>query len=90
MLKVIPKPEGYDMAVRRADKTTNALNWGIADALYSAYEDMQKKPAVKAIVIGWYEEDENGEITLRNRIAGDTNNDMTALAVELFHRVTRT
>lgn len=88
-LKLVPKPEGFELNRIRADKTSDATRWHPEDAFYDAYLDMQKNPAVKALVVAWYESDGKGNIILRNRIAGESNNDITALGAEIFQLLTK-
>lgn len=84
-LKVIPKPVGFDVSEKRADKAADASKWLPADALYSAFEELIKAKGVKALIVAWYEVDpKTGNIVMRSRLFNETQNDGRALCAELF------
>lgn len=84
-LKVIPKPAGFDVSEKRADKAADASKWLPTDALYSAFEEITKAAGIKALSVAWYETDPvSGNIVLRSRLFNETENDGRALHAELF------
>jgi hypothetical protein len=87
-LKAVPKPEGHDLNARRADAAADASRWLPEDALYSAYEELSRTKPYGALIVAWYEQRENGDIALRLRLWNDRVNDVTALAAEVFHKMT--
>lgn len=60
MLKVLPKPEGYDLRAARAEKSGSARDWLPEDALYEAAKRIAEKGAHGAVVVAWYEKNEDG------------------------------
>ena len=60
MLKVLPKPEGYDLRAARAEKSGSARDWLPEDALYDASKRIAENGAHGAVVVCWYEKNEEG------------------------------
>lgn len=83
-LRAVPKPEGHELTVRRAEKTEDATKWFPEDALYTVYEELQKKPAVRAFICTWYEENPDGTLRLRVTQWNEHGNHSRALAAEVF------
>lgn len=61
MLKMLPKPEGYDLRAARADRSGSARDWLPEDALYDAAKRIAEKGAHGAVVVCWYEQSEEGQ-----------------------------
>lgn len=70
-LKAVPKPAGFELNQARSDKSASARDWLPEDALYSAWEQIQKdRPVHGALVVAWYSLSEAGlpilKFTLHN------------------------
>lgn len=74
-MKLVPKPEGYELRTRRADKQESCEKWEPRDALYEASHLMQGKD-VDACVVIWREADGKGGHSIKARRAGPA--DLTA------------
>jgi hypothetical protein len=74
-VKLVPKPEGYELRTRRADKQESCEAWEPRDALYEASNLMDGKD-VRACVVIWQEVDGKGETRIHARRAGPA--DLTA------------
>lgn len=59
-MKLIPKPEGFDLRDRRSAKSCSGSDWQPADALYSAQQRILSAKADTVMII-WREIDEQGE-----------------------------
>jgi hypothetical protein len=89
-LKSVPKPLNQDLADRRMDRSNFSCNWLPDNALYSAFEELNEKPAVKALLVAWYVPGETpGSLRLRTRLYSEGVNDSTALVADLFQRYTK-
>jgi hypothetical protein len=60
MLKVLPKPEGYDLRAARAEKSESARDWLPQDALYDASKRIAESGVQGALVVCWYAKSETG------------------------------
>ena len=90
-LKAVPKPLDQEFADRRMDRSNLSSNWLPENALYSAFEELSEKPAVRALLVAWYVPgDAPGSLRLRTRLFSEGVNDSTALVADLFQRYTRT
>ncbi len=65
-MKIVPKPEGFEMRQKRADKAEVSRLWLPEDAMHAASAAM-KDPKL-AILVAWYEKHENGHHVLKYRI----------------------
>lgn len=90
MLTAIPKPAAFDINNRRSNKESDAAKWLPADALYDAYQDLEARPATKALLVAWYapHPSKPGLLTMRFRLFNESDNDGRALAAELFQTIT--
>jgi hypothetical protein len=71
-LKLIPKPEGFELRDRRSSKQGDASVWRPTDALYDAQQAMVNAPEpVTAVVVVWREQGEDGRWRPRSRISGE-------------------
>ena len=82
-MKVVPTPEGYDLRHARMEKSDNT-KWLPEDALYSAYEAMAKVKIERAMLVAWWESDENGTVRLNFRAFSEHPQQNTALAAVLL------
>lgn len=87
-LKLVDMPEGFELNARRAEKKESATEWFPADALYSASKELDGKPAAKALLVAWYAMDDDGTQRFRYRLYCENANDGTALATDVFRRLT--
>lgn len=84
-MKIIPKPEGFDLRAARADKAGDGRLWKPDDALYDAYQQMQTQPANVALLIGWYHRVlPSGNLMVKFRIAYEHDRQGVALAADLL------
>lgn len=87
-LKMVEKPEGFDLSVRRSEKKASATEWFPKDALYSASKELDGKPPAKALMVAWYEMDAEGAQFFRYRLYCEHPNDATALGADIFRKLT--
>lgn len=52
-LKLVPKPEGFDLRNARADKTNQAKDWQPADAIYWASQKASQVEMTQVMVVWW-------------------------------------
>lgn len=72
-LKVVPKPEGFDLRQRRADRDHDATAWAVHDALYESALEMDSPPEsgrIDGVVIGWRVNYDDGTFSTFYRQAG--------------------
>lgn len=50
-MKIVPRPEGYDLRSKRSDRNGDGALWKPTDALYDAYEQIKDREDVECIVI---------------------------------------
>jgi len=87
MLKVVTKPDGWDLRYRRAQAENDAKKWECGDVLYDAQEMMKtRQPAVAAAVI-WYTRNENGSISLKFTCAQEHDRQIVALAADFLSEI---
>lgn len=55
-LRLVPKPEGYELRDKRSEKRNSAADWTPADALYDASQRIIDKQ-VSGLVAYWWERD---------------------------------
>lgn len=79
-MKVVPKPEGFDLRSRRADKEGDSSKWEPMDVLYEAHREMTNTavPIDCAMVI-WREQCGDGKTRIRQRRAGSGDSITTTL-----------
>lgn len=86
-IKLVPKPEGFELRDKRSDKTGQGKDWTPADALYSAFERTSaeklepKGQRVSCIVTIWRLVDEKGNTDISYSYAGDADQNGPALIV---------
>lgn len=85
-MKLVPKPVGHDFNVRRAESCADASKWLPENALYQAYEEISKG-ITGALIVAWYEKNEEGHIRMRLRHWNERTNDGVALAAEMFRAI---
>lgn len=71
-LKLIPKPEGFDLRDKRSDKSGRGADWTPNDALYSTQQLIKDKEIV-GLSVCWFEKKPDGTITPVYRYAGESN-----------------
>jgi len=82
-LRVLPKPEGYDLRVKRAEKKDSS-HWLPDDALYSASAHMKDHPPAGACIVAWFERDaKTDSLRLQYRCYQEHDRQATALAADL-------
>lgn len=87
-LTLVKKPEGHELAHKRAAKKDSATEWFPKDALYSASKMLEGKEPAKALLVAWYEMDGDTQ-RLEYRLFCETPNDGTALGADIFQRLSR-
>lgn len=90
-LKLVPKPEGFELRSKRSDKSNAVADWEPIDALYDAQQAMlsledPKMKVVSSAVI-WFVETEEGALILRTRFASTSPHLIVRLVVAALGRV---
>lgn len=78
----IPKPIGYELRERRADRTGSARDVTPLDVLFDAYERVKGNPNVRTMMVCWYEPDAQGLPVLKWSSAADHPRGITALLAD--------
>lgn len=68
-MKLVPKPEGFELRDKRSDKAADASKWSAADALFDASSEMAKQDTDCAIVC-WREQYKDGTSKIDYRCSG--------------------
>lgn len=68
-MKLIPKPEGFELRDKRSDKTADASKWNTADALFDASNEMSKQDT-DGVIVCWREQYKDGTSKIHYRCAG--------------------
>ena len=88
VVRIVPKPEGFELRDRRSDKTNDATAWLPEDALYDAQQAMDgKMKPTTAMIVAWFYRDDEGIERLTFRLYNRSTNDGVALAAMLPGRV---
>jgi len=87
-LKAVPKPEGFDLRNARADREHDGSKWLPADALYDAHEEMAKVKVERAMLIAWWQRNEDGKVTLNYRSYAEHDQQNVALCSVLLSYLT--
>jgi len=88
-LTPVPKPADQELASRRGAESGDPSTWLPQHALYDAHTDMQAGGVDRAMVLAWYEPNEEGRIRLRWRAYGATVNDTIALIAQLAREMAK-
>lgn len=72
-MKLIPKPEGFELRDRRSDKSGKAADWQVGDALYDAQQEINKADC-PAVMILWTKVEADGTTSTNYRYAGSPGN----------------
>ncbi len=87
-MRIVPKPEGFELRDRRSEKTNDATAWLPEDALYDAQQAMDgKMKPTTAMIVAWFYRDDEGIERLTFRLYNRSTNDGVALAAMLPGRV---
>lgn len=81
-MKVLPRPEGFDLRFRRANQAKDATLWLPEDALYAASNDM-KDPKI-AVCVAWYEKCDNDNHAIKYRLWQEYPRASVALATDMM------
>jgi len=84
MLKLVPKPKGFDLRLARAVKEDNGKCWTPEDILYDSSQLMQKFPPTQACLVAWYTRDENGKLLIKYECSFEHDRQAIALAADLL------
>lgn len=68
-MKLVAKPEGFELRNKRSDKERDAALWNPQDALYDASQEIAKQEVDACIVI-WRERHADDSMEVHYRIAG--------------------
>lgn len=77
-MRMVEKPEGYDLRDKRAEKSGQGVDWNPQDALYDASQRIQKMD-VEALIVVWRERLPNGETGTRFDFSGNRDAAATLL-----------
>jgi hypothetical protein len=89
LLKQLPKPEGFELREKRAEKSDDGSKWLPEDALYDASTAMQESPPAGAMIVVWYSLAEGDKYALKYRIWQDGPRRAVGLAADLLGDLTR-
>lgn len=67
-LKLIPKPEGYELRDKRSDKANDGALWTPRDALFDASQRMGEK--TESMLCIWCEKNADGSLRYKQAYAG--------------------
>lgn len=81
-LRLLPKPEGFDLRDKRSDKSNCAMDWTPADALYDAQKFMDGQK-VAAVAVFWFSRSQDNALIPHMRFAGPTDLRLKLLITEL-------
>lgn len=84
-MKLVPKPDGFDLREKRADKHADGSKWLPEDALFDASESLKKTPPVVAFLVAWYTRAPSGNLLLKYRVHYEHDRQGTALAADVLH-----
>lgn len=71
-LKLVPKPEGFDLRDRRSDKKCDASLWTPHDALYDAQQNLVKSgEECDALVVFFRVRLSSGRWVVKRRVSGN-------------------
>lgn len=68
-MKLIPKPEGFELRDKRSDKSGSGADWQVGDALYDAQQEISKTECT-AVMILWTKLEADGSTSTGYRYAG--------------------
>lgn len=86
-MKIVPKPEGFELREARADKLNDGRKWEPMDAVFDAYRQLENEPASAALLIAWYVRNPNGTLEVKFRVAYEHDRQGIALAVDLLREI---
>lgn len=87
-MKIVPKPEGWDMRHKRAEQANDAKLWEPTDILFDAYQLMQKNPPAVSAVVCWYTRNpESGNLVLKFTCAQEHDRQIVALAADFLSEI---
>jgi len=83
-LRIIQKPEGFDLRFARAEKENNGKCWTPEDVLYDAQQLMGKHPPTQAALVAWYTRLPNGNLQIKYNCSFEHDRQAVALAADLL------
>lgn len=73
-LKLVPKPEGFELRDKRSDKSGQGCDWEVQDALYNVSQEIAKADVnCDAVLIIYRKQFENGSRLTCTRFSGKTD-----------------
>jgi hypothetical protein len=84
-MKLVPKPDGYELRAKRADKNDSAKEWTAADTLYHAQQHMQN---AECCIVTWYERVPDAGVKLKYWVSQTYDRQSVALAADLLADLT--
>ncbi len=82
-LRALPKPDGFELREKRAEKADDGRKWLPEDALFDASRAMQDAPPTQAMIVVWYSRNEDGKVVLKYRCWHEHDRQTMALAADL-------
>lgn len=90
-LKLVQKPEGFELRDKRSSKSNSVDDWLPTDALYDAQHEMTtiEDPKMKVVstAVLWFVETEEGSLILRTRFASNSPHLLLRLIVAALGKV---
>lgn len=68
-MKLIPKPEGFELRDKRSDKSASGADWQVGDALYDAQQEINKVDC-NSVMILWTKVEADGTTSTNYRYSG--------------------
>lgn len=84
-MKLVPKPEGFELRDKRSDKSNDGSLWSAQDALHGASQEMAKYEVMDALIC-WRELHKDSTTTVHYRHAGPTGT-APSLIMQAFGRM---
>lgn len=81
-LKLVQKPEGFELRDKRSDKSGQGADWLPVDALYSVQQRLADKNC-SALMVVWREVNPDGTTSTCTRYAGDRTTKLDLLITAL-------
>jgi len=81
-VKLITKPEGFDLRNKRSDKSNKGADWSVQDALFDASQKIAiSSDHCSGVLILWREVDLDGKGSTHYRYSGDSDMNAPALII---------
>ncbi len=83
-IRIVQKPEGFDLRLARAKKEDSGKCWTPVDILYDASQLMKEFPPTQAAIVAWYTRLPNGNLQIKYDVSFEHDRQGVALAADLL------